>query len=589
MTARFELPSPLELPGYQFLEKVGEGASGVVFKAHQEGLDRTVAVKVLSISGDSGLDARLQRFQREARLMARVAHPHVVTVYDAGLSEGRAYLVTEYLEGGNLRSLMTPGRPMPLESFRRILEPVVSALSALHQQGIVHRDLKPENVFLAEQNHPKVGDFGIAVLRQEAGSLTRQGEGFGTIGYVAPEQQYGLHVDERADQYSLAALAYEALTGGSPPLGVIRNPSECNAGLNVDIDRVLMRALREHPEERFDSITEFGAALDAALDERRKHTLSQPWRVSVAVVVILILLLAAVGLWQSDWFGPNRIDAIGGPAEDGSRSAGREERFVNSIGMEMVLIPAGEIRMESCGDDLERADRMVQVQRPFYMGACEVTVDQFRTFVEATGYRTVAELDGGGFTFDEQTGEMRQCPEITWRNPGVWNEQRGDHPVVQVSWEDAHAFCLWLSRQEQREYRLPNEAEWEFACRAGRSVTSFPDDVASQLDASTWYAANSDFALHPVRSKLPNAFGLYHMLGNVQEWCADARWPEQATPDNRPFRPVRGGAFDTDAENTHCGVSQISYPSYRCRTYGFRVVSSCRELSDASGSQPGFQ
>lgn len=102
-------PAP-ELPGYRILESIGEGASGVVFKAHHEGLDRTVAIKVLSISDEPDLDARLQRFHREARLMARVVHPHVVTVYDAGRWNGHAYLVTEYLAGGNLRALMRPVR-----------------------------------------------------------------------------------------------------------------------------------------------------------------------------------------------------------------------------------------------------------------------------------------------------------------------------------------------------------------------------------------------------------------------------------------------------------------------------------------------
>lgn len=578
-----EAPPVLELPGYRILEKVGEGASGMVFRAHHEGLDRTVAIKVLSMVDAPGVDARLQRFQRESRLMARVDHPHVVTVYDAGLWKGRAYLVTEYLAGGNLRTLMPPGQPMPPESFRRLLEPVVSALSALHQQGIIHRDLKPENILLADLDHPKVADFGIAVLRKEAGSLTRHGEAFGTIGYVAPEQQYGLNVDERADQYSLAALSYEALTGGPPPLGVIRKPSACNPALNSHIDMVLMRALREHPEERFESIGEFGSALAAALNDRGTAARPRRWRAVVAIAAFLVLLVG-VGFW---WSGRRGLDkaVLERPAvPEVAPSKAPERQFVNSIGLEMVLIPSGEIQVASSGGELHMPKRVVRVEQPFYLGACEVTVDQFRAFVEETGYLTVAELDGGGFTFDEQSGEMRQSVEITWRNPGVWNEQRGDHPVVQVSWEDAQAFCVWLGRREQREYRLPTEAEWEFACRAGRSGGSPSDDDADRLDASTWYAANSDFALHPVRSKLPNEFGVYHLLGNVQEWCADAHRPEQARVDDRPFRPVRGGAMDTAADKTHCGACQYSYPTYRCRTYGFRVACSLREQASPPGT-----
>ncbi len=567
-----------ELPGYQILEKIGEGASGAVYRAYQASLDRSVAIKFVTRSDDSGRAERLERFQREARLLAKVAHPHVLTVYDAGLCEHGPYLITEYLEGGNLRTWIKAGRPLPPPTLLRVIEPVISALAALHHEGIVHRDLKPENVLLQDPEYPKVGDFGIAVLVAEAGALTQHGQAFGTLGYTAPEQQYGLPIDQRVDQYSLAAMVYELLTGGELPLGVIRKPSELNPRLDRQVDKVLMRALAQQPEERFASIGEFGAALRAALTG--VASVSQR-RMRLAIGGVLATLAAGTALW---WSGVSGHTSAGGEAGGASETTGQAsvpppKQDVNSLGMALVLIEPGEVRVPALEAGQgpaagSAADRLLRVEAPFYLGACEVTVGQFRVFVDASGYRTTAELDGGGFTFDEKSGQMRQAAEVNWRNPGVWNQQQDDHPVVQVSWEDAQAFCTWLSRRESAEFRLPTEAEWEYACRAGSPQQWPVDDAPNRLGDYTWYAANSGHALHPVHSKLPNGFGLYHMLGNVQEWCADAHRMENDRGDDRPFRPVRGGAFDTPADTTHSASCQYSYPAYRCRTYGFRVARS---------------
>src|SRR5262249_10573318 len=151
------------------------------------------------------------RFRREAELMARLNHPNILSVFDFGVEQEHPYLVLEFLEGGDLRSLMPPGKPLSLCRTLELIKPVGDALSALHRYGILHRDLKPENVLLHKEGHPKVADFGIAVLRGGVGRLTGTSAGLGTPGYVSPEQQYGLDVDERADQYSLAALTYEMM------------------------------------------------------------------------------------------------------------------------------------------------------------------------------------------------------------------------------------------------------------------------------------------------------------------------------------------------------------------------------------------
>ena len=223
-----------------------------------------MAVKFLAATSELDSQEALGRFRREAELMALVSHPNIVSVFDFGSVGSQPYLVMEYVEGGDLRRRMTPGEPAEVDDVRAMLSPVCAALSCLHRQGILHRDLKPENILMHDEISAKVADFGIAALCGGVGSLTQTGHGLGTLGYVAPEQQYRLKIDERTDQYSLAAVTYELLTG-QKPLGVFKPPSYHNARLDHGVDAVIIRALQEEPSERYSSIQEFGKALDEAL------------------------------------------------------------------------------------------------------------------------------------------------------------------------------------------------------------------------------------------------------------------------------------------------------------------------------------
>ncbi|HEY2155460.1 MAG TPA: protein kinase [Isosphaeraceae bacterium] len=256
-----------EIRGYEVLERLGKGSMGEVYLARQLALGRLVAIKFLMPEGGADPEHDLARFRREAELMAKVSHPNVIPIHDFGEADGRPFLVMEYVEGGDLRRRMPAGHAMPIDEVRRIVLPVGEALAYLHRQEIIHRDLKPENILLQDDGHPRVADFGIAVLTAGAGSLTRTGWGLGTLGYVAPEQQYSLKVDERADQYSLAALAYEMLTGHLP-LGVFKPPSQLNPRLGPEVDAVILRSLEESPANRFATIREFTAALDRCLAPR---------------------------------------------------------------------------------------------------------------------------------------------------------------------------------------------------------------------------------------------------------------------------------------------------------------------------------
>ena len=283
---------------------------------------------------------------------------------------------------------------------------------------------------------------------------------------------------------------------------------------------------------------------------------------------------------------------IGGQGKPSEKTQGKppgraKEVVTNSIGMKMVLIPAGEFMMGSNESPQETAkafeaygkppasffkfdhpQHRVRITKPFYLGAHEVTVGQFRQFVNDARYKTDAENDGkGGFGFDTSTDKFARKPEYTWRSPGF--AQTADHPVVNVSHNDAVAFSRWLGRKEGKRYRLPTEAEWEYACRAGTQTRYYNGDdperlaqVGNVADAAaktkfpwwTWTIPARDGYVFtaPVGSFKANGFGLYDMHGNVWEWCAD--WfdydyygqspPEDPVgPDSGTSRVLRGGSW----------------------------------------------
>jgi len=217
--------------------------------------------------------------------------------------------------------------------------------------------------------------------------------------------------------------------------------------------------------------------------------------------------------------------------------------ITNSLGMNFTLIKAGEFLMGSPDTDKDASDvygekprHRVRITRPFYLGVHEVTRGQFRRFVEETGYRTEAEKDGkGAYGWNEETQLFKENPRYTWLTPGF--EQTDLHPVVNVSWSDAVAFADWLGKKEGKTYRLPTEAEWEYACRAGTttlySCGNDPEglaEVGNVCDGSLgekhpgWnaIAARDGFVYTaPVGRYRPNAWGLHDMHGNVWEWCLD--------------------------------------------------------------------
>ncbi|MBC8351612.1 MAG: protein kinase [Planctomycetes bacterium] len=262
------------LTGYEILERIGCGGNGEVYLARQLSLNRRVAIKFLRPVSAAEKSGQFARFERESLLLADLTCPNIITVFDRGVTNGQPYLVTEYVEGCTLRDYLQSARPMGLERVRSVLRSVTQAVNYLHDRDILHRDLKPENVFVDQQGNVKVGDLGIATMCADLGAVTQSGQFLGSIDYMAPEQRHRLPVDLRADEFALAAIAYEMLTGHKP-LGSFEPPSTLNSQLSEEVDAVILRGLQREPDDRFRTVAEFSKQLDKSL-ERCVTTKGEP-------------------------------------------------------------------------------------------------------------------------------------------------------------------------------------------------------------------------------------------------------------------------------------------------------------------------
>ena len=265
-TFRGESPRPYTLPTVDQLQAVfseldigdliGTGGMGCVYRAHQKKLDRTVALKILppELARD---DLFAERFAREARAMARLKHPGIVSVYDFGKAGDYHHLIMEFMDGMNLRELLDAGPVDPMEALR-IFEQVCLALAYAHGEGVVHRDVKPENILFDRMGHVALADFGLVRLAMDSNcevSLTQTRQTMGTLNYMAPEQwEDPKSVDHRADVYALGILLYELLTGRIPRGSFPPASSLCNAPAIVD--DVINKALQLNAEDRFQSVAD---------------------------------------------------------------------------------------------------------------------------------------------------------------------------------------------------------------------------------------------------------------------------------------------------------------------------------------------
>ncbi len=262
---------------YQIIEQLGAGGMATVYKAYHPALDRDVAIKVLhpAFKNDPQF---FVRFQREARIVARLEHPNIVPVYDFNEFEGEPYLVMRFVQGQTLKVSMKDA-PFDKTTVLRLMEPVCDALAYAHRQGILHRDIKPSNIILADNGHVFLTDFGLARMAELGESTLSQDMLVGTPQYISPEQAQGQgNIDGRTDIYALGVVLFEMITGrvpysGDTPFAIIHDhiykplplPSTLNGDVDETLEKVVLRALAKDPEDRFSTMEEFWQALKKAL------------------------------------------------------------------------------------------------------------------------------------------------------------------------------------------------------------------------------------------------------------------------------------------------------------------------------------
>jgi serine/threonine protein kinase len=598
----------------RILGKIGQGGMGTVYLAEQSllGHQRQVALKVINQAFLSDPDI-LRRFLAEVAAVSQLSHPNIVTVYDADQTGEHHFLVMEYVDGISLSGLLKQNGPLPIGQACQYARQVALGLQHANEKGLVHRDIKPSNLMLTRNGQVKILDFGLARLqgRQPGTDTTRTGACMGTPDYQAPEQARDAgRVDIRADLYSLGATLYCLLAGQPPfvaesawdvmlahaqsePEPVQRFRPEVPAALSA----VVAKMLAKQPEQRYQTPEEVSQALLPFCTQEPGDT--GPSFPSVPVVIAeptpvpLLDRKTSVPtstrvtqrqfpvkkpriqrrLWLAACLGGFAVGAVvfllasGGASKEGP-ALGRE--YVNSFGMKMVPIPAGEFALGASPHDKEAAQEEHPPHRvkisPFLMDACEVTQDEY---VKVTGRPNPSWFSTEGSGKDKVAGL-----------------DTSRFPVERISYRDAIAFCQELTARDRKltpgwEYGLPTEAEWEYACRAGSTTKFHSGNSETDLDSVGWFEGNSAGRTHPVGEKSPNAWGLFDMHGNVREWCADYYDPttyrkkgevqDPKGPSSGQSRVLRGGSWFNDPRSCRASARFAREP-WDQGQFGFRVV-----------------
>lgn len=587
---------------YHIIEQLGLGGMAVVYRAYDTRLETDVALKLLRKEAFTPeiLEKVLKRFHLEAKALARLNHPNIVSVIDYGLYDETPYLVMKYMPGGTLKQFT--GTPMPPQRAAAYLSPIANALAYAHASDIIHRDVKPSNILITESGAPMLSDFGIAkLLEQRDLSVTDTGMGVGTPDYMSPEQWQG-KVCKACDQYSLGVIFYELVTGIKPysadtPAAIVikqateplMRPSEISGDVNEVVERVIFKALAKKPENRFESMDDLRMALDRiSAGEGRSQKTSDPSPEDITrrpppkSTKDVEGSKKAPGKNNDDT--PSSLTAGTGKAAvfDTSPTGTNEKPGIGAVqkrskdGMPMLFIPSGKFLMgNEKGEKDEKPLHSVYLDG-YWIDKFLVTNRLYARFLNDMGNFNLhmSGLFGDKWVsgyFANKTDA--RLVEVS----GQWCIKKGyeDHPVTQVSWYGAKAYCEWAGG------RLPTEAEWEKAAR-GMDARIYPWGNANpNFDLANYEGCVKDTNKVGSYPRGASYYGLLDMAGNVWEMINDwyledyyIRSPKlnPQGPEKGTDKVIRGGSWGNTERYLRCTYRSRINPADASSNLGFRCV-----------------
>ena len=536
---------------YEIKRVLGQGGFGITYEGVQTGLGRKVAIKeffmkdfcereegtsMVTIVGTEGNRSLVERFKekfiKEAQMIAGLEDiPHVIRIYDIFQENGTAYYVMQFIEGGSLDGKVKTEGALKEDVVVGYIMQIADALDQLHAQKIMHLDIKPANILLRGKELFLI-DFGVSKHYDAEGDATTTTPVGRSKGY-APIEQYrqgGVQsFSPETDIYSLGATAYFLVTGKTPPEAteLVIDPLVRPDNISDSLWNTIEVSMRPSKNNRPHSITEFKGFFENKEETALQEAPPQEEIIDSDVTII------DVSTQSSSNTVKQHVDIV-----------------VGNITVRMIGVEGGVFQM---GATQEQGDRVYPDENP--------------------------------------THKVQLCSYYIGETPvtrGLWNEVMGrtsdldgmDLPVNEVSWEDCKAFIQNLKDRTGIDFRLPSEAEWEFAARGGNNSMGTVYSGSNDIEEVAWFFGNSKKTLHPVKQKKPNELGVYDMNGNVKEWCQD--WYDSYTREDQenpvcttysfPERVVRGGGWESMARSSRVSTRFSFKPNERSGSVGFRLV-----------------
>ena len=634
-------PMPERVGPYRCLRRLGEGGMGLVVEAEDSRDGSRVALKLLrqELAGNAEF---VERFRREAAAGSRLHHPNIVAIREIGEADGLLFMACQLVTGTDLADLARRKHSLTEAKACKLIAEACRGLQALADAGLVHRDIKPGNLFVDEAGHVLIGDLGLVRQADGDDKLTATGTAMGTPAYMSPEHIQGRSdLDIRTDIYALGATLYRLVTGQEPFPGdtlyvvthkilteAARDPRRLNPSLSAEVTAIIAKAMAKDRDERYlrpsEMLTDLNCASQgrsllhafvsrgplptgerpasdrtvsstATMARPRRSQVSGlrlPWTVippGLRRVLVLAVFVVALG-WVlgrlPGWLTPAVSDGPGRPAWAASLQQDafghRAQLQVADTRIALRWCPPGSFTMGSPLSEPERGDgearRPVTISRGFWISGTECT----RAFYRAVrGEATEADLSG--------------------------NDQL---PIDNISWQQAMDFCQRLNQiHPGLDARLPTEAEWEYACRAGSNTAHAPTaaeddrplgwfaegelaaayeaafahpyrDFAPVHDLLARHAGADGYRSRPVGLSAANAWGLSDMHGNLAEWCLDAvdEQPPAAAPaidplaTDGPLRVLRGGSWSDPPAWGRAASRDLQPPDRQHPSIGFRFI-----------------